>query len=386
MPPFVIVSIIFSVLYLWLIVYFWVGWLKLSNASKQEATKSNAYNPPPFVSIIIPVRNEAAHIQECLKSIFAQTYPQHRYEVIVVDDYSTDTTLRHARELQRERLTVLDLAKYFGDAAERVPNKKKAITIGVKNAKGQLIVTTDGDCRMDSEWLDTMVHYYVQHDYKFLTGPVFLHPAKGLLGLFQQLDVASMLGITGGTIANGYPTMCNGANLLYEQAAFAAVDGYKGNTDIPTGDDIFLMQKIEAAYPDGIGFVRDKRACVYSNPEPTFAEFIAQRVRWTSKSTSFQKRSVTAILTFAYLFNLLILIFIPIAFEQLEWAWLPLAIAFGTKVLVDTLFNISVLGFFRRSILLLLIPIFEPLHIIYVVCIGVLGLSGEYKWKDRKVR
>ena len=386
MYPFVIISLIFSVLYLWLVLFFWVGWLKLNRAFKKESIESNTATAFPFVSIIIPVRNEALHIQDCLKAIFAQSYPRHLYEVIVVDDYSTDSTLRSARELQQEGLTVLDLAKYFGDAAERIPNKKKAITIGVKNAKGQLIVTTDGDCSMRSEWLRTLVRYYLQHDYKFLTGPVLLQPTTGILGLFQQLDVANMLGITGGTIANGYPTMCNGANLLYERAAFAGVNGYKGNTDIPTGDDIFLMQKMEAAYPEGIGFVRDMEACVYSLPEATFSDFIAQRVRWTSKSTSFQKRSVTAILTFAYLFNLLILIFVPISFEQIEFAWLPLAIAFGTKIVVDTLFNISVLGFFKRRLLLLLIPVFEPLHIIYVVCIGVLGLSGEYKWKDRKVK
>lgn len=358
----------------------------MNRAFKKESIESNTATALPFVSIIIPVRNEALHIQDCLKAIFAQSYPRHLYEVIVVDDYSTDSTLRSARELQQEGLTVLDLAKYFGDAAERIPNKKKAITIGVKNAKGQLIVTTDGDCSMRSEWLRTLVRYYLQHDYKFLTGPVLLQPTTGILGLFQQLDVANMLGITGGTIANGYPTMCNGANLLYERAAFAGVNGYKGNTDIPTGDDIFLMQKMEAAYPEGIGFVRDMEACVYSLPEATFSDFIAQRVRWTSKSTSFQKRSVTGILTFAYLFNLLILIFVPISFEQIEFAWLPLAIAFGTKIVVDTLFNISVLGFFKRRLLLLLIPVFEPLHIIYVVCIGVLGLSGEYKWKDRKVK
>jgi cellulose synthase/poly-beta-1,6-N-acetylglucosamine synthase-like glycosyltransferase len=194
-----------------------------------------------------------------------------------------------------------------------------------------------------------------------------------------------MLGITGGTIANGYPTMCNGANLLYEKKAFMEVDGYKGNTDIPTGDDIFLMQKLEMAFPESIGFVKSIDACVYSKPESSFSDFVGQRVRWTSKSTSFQKRSVTAILLFAYLFNLFILIFIPISFEKYELPWLPLALALGTKFIMDFAFNIAVTGFFRKRILLLLMPVFEPLHIIYVVCIGVLGLSGTYTWKERKI-
>ena len=380
MSPFLIISIIFSVLYCWLILYFLIGWLKLNREVERVKTK-----PQPFVSIIIPVRNEAEHIQDCLKAVIDQNYPAHLYEIIVIDDYSTDETYALAKEVRRDNLLVLNLAKYFGGAAERVPNKKKAITIGVKNAKGQVIITTDGDCIMHEKWLSTMVDAYQQQNFKFLTGPVLLNPAKGLLGLFQQIDVINMLGITGGTIANNYSTMCNGANLLYEKKAFMEVDGYKGNTDIPTGDDIFLMQKLEMAFPGSIGFVKNLDACVYSKPEGNFSDFLAQRVRWTSKSTAFQKRSVTAILMFAYLFNLLILIFIPIAFEKFELAWLPLALAFGVKFVMDLAFNIPVTGFFKKRILLLLLPVFEPLHIIYIVCIGVLGLSGTYTWKERKI-
>lgn len=382
MSPFLIISIVFSVLYCWLVLYFLIGWLKVNKNDGKEATKNRSL---PFVSIIIPVRNEAEHIQHCINSVIVQNYPQHLYEIIVIDDYSTDETYALAREIHRDNLTILNLAKYFGDAAEKVPNKKKAITIGVKNAKGQIIITTDGDCVMNENWLSTMVGFYLQNSFKFITGPVMLRPAKGLLGLFQQIDVINMLGITGGTIANGYSTMCNGANLLYEKKAFHEVDGYKGNTDIPTGDDIFLMQKIEMSFPDAIGFVKDIDACVYSKPERTFNDFVAQRVRWTSKSTAFQKRSVTAILMFAYLFNLLILIFIPISFDKTELPWLPLAIAFSTKFIVDFSFNIAVTGFFKRRILLLLMPVFEPLHIIYIVCVGVLGLSGKYTWKERKI-
>ena len=382
MSPFLIISIIFSVLYCWLILYFLIGWVKLNRNEPLEPKQTRSL---PFVSIVIPVRNESAHIQDCLKAVIAQDYPQHLFEIIVIDDYSTDETYALAREIHHDHLLVLNLAKYFGDAAEKIPNKKKAITIGVKNAKGSLIITTDGDCIMDAHWLSTMVAYYQQHDYKLITGPVMLKPAKGLLGLFQQIDVINMLGITGGTIAHHYPTMCNGANLLYEKKAFLEVDGYKGNTDIPTGDDIFLMQKMEMAFPESIGFVKNMDACVYSKPESTFADFVAQRVRWTSKSTAFQKKSVTAILMFAYLFNLLILIFIPISFEKFELAWLPLVVALGTKFVMDTAFNISVTGFFKKRLLLLLMPVFEPLHIIYIVCIGVLGLSGTYTWKERKI-
>jgi len=383
MEPFFFIAIVFSAFYFALILYFLIGWLRLN---QKTDNRRQIIEKKPFVSIIVPVRNESENIQECLQSIFAQKYPAHLFEVIVVDDYSTDPTLRLAREFEQPNLLVLDLTKYLGNPGEYIPNKKKAISLGVKNAKGEIIITTDGDCTRGENWLSCMVDFYLANNFKFITAPVLLKPAKNLLSLFQQMDVISMLGITAGTISNGYPTMCNGANLLYEKMVFQEVEGYKGNTDIPTGDDIFLMQKIEVNYPICIGFLKDMDACVFAKPEKTFPEFVAQRVRWTSKSTGFQKRSVTFILLFAYLFNLLILIFIPIALQPIEMAWVPLAVALGTKFLMDLLFNIPITHFFKRKVLLLLLPIFELFHIFYVVCIGVLGLSGKYQWKERKIK
>jgi cellulose synthase/poly-beta-1,6-N-acetylglucosamine synthase-like glycosyltransferase len=127
MSPFLIISIVFSVLYCCLVIYFLVGWVKLDPAEVSSPRKSASR---PFVSIIIPVRNEATHIMECLQAVLAQDYPQQLFEIIVIDDYSTDETYAIASAAQQENLRVLKLERYFGDAQERVPNKKKALTIG----------------------------------------------------------------------------------------------------------------------------------------------------------------------------------------------------------------------------------------------------------------
>lgn len=380
MDVFLIVAIVLGSGYFLLILYFFIGWLKLPIFSK-----SHTDHQLPFVSIIVPVRNESEHIAICLQHLLDQSYPENLYEIIVVDDYSTDPTIRKAKEVLDDRLRVINLMEYFGDAGEYIPNKKKAITIGIKNAKGTLIVTTDGDCFAPKEWLSTLIDFYKKNDYKFITSPVLMTPPKNLLGLFQQIDIISMMGITGGTIANRYPTMCNGANLLFEKKAFEAVEGYKGNIDIPTGDDIFLMQKIEKKFPESIGFLKSEAAVVVSKPEYSWRDFIAQRVRWTSKSTNFQKSGVTLILTFAYIINLMIVVFGLYALSLQPMAWLPVAVLFGVKFFIDFVFNISLTHFFRRKILLLLFPVFELFHIIYVVMIGVLGLTGKYQWKDRKI-
>jgi cellulose synthase/poly-beta-1,6-N-acetylglucosamine synthase-like glycosyltransferase len=378
--PLLIVSASFSALYLIMVLYYFVGWLRLKKGTNEVKGKL------PFVSVIIPTRNESEHIKACLESIFQQTYPAEQFEVIVVDDYSTDPTIRFAREVNQRNLLVLDLQQYLGNPGEYVPNKKKAIALGIKNAKGDLIITTDGDCNVGENWLMAMVAAYQTGEHKLITGPVLMKPAKSPFKWFQQLDVISLLGITGATIRNGFPTMCNGANLMYSKQVFLDVEGFKGNNDVPTGDDIFLMQKINAKYPDSIGFVKNYDACVFTKPESSFSGFISQRVRWVSKSSRFSNWKVQAVLYFAYLFNVFILYSTTNLLQPEPMNWLPLAVAGGTKIFADLLFNIPVTFFFRKMLLLLLLPVIDVFHVLYVIVIGVLSLTGKYRWKDRLVK
>ena len=383
MSPLLIIAITLAALYFVMVMYFFVGWLRLK---KVDSANAVADIKLPFVSILIPVRNEEAHIKTCLEAVLKQQYPQHLFEVIVIDDYSTDNTLSIAREINQRNLLVLDLQQYLGKPGEYLPNKKKAIALGVKNARGSLILTTDGDSFMNEQWLRSMAEYYQANNFKLITGPIMIKPAKNPLTWFQQLDVMNMAGITGATIRNGFPTMCNGANLMYSKKVFAEVDGFKGNHDVPTGDDIFLMQKINEHYPNAIGFVKNFEACVFTKPEITFKGLTAQRVRWVSKSRQFSNWKSTLVLLFAYFFNLFIVVAALMAFQPEELSWLPVAVLGGTKLLADFIFDIPVTYFFRKMILLLLLPVIEIFHVFYVVVIGALSLSGRYRWKDRLIK
>jgi Glycosyltransferases, probably involved in cell wall biogenesis len=378
--PLLVVTVGFCVVYFILVVYFLTGWLRTKKIAATDEPNL------PFVSIIIPTRNESQNIQQCLKSIFQQNYPKHLYEVIMVDDYSTDSTLRLAREIQQPNFTVLDLMQYFGSAGEYFPNKKKAIALGIKNAKGELILTTDGDCTYGPGWLRTMVTAYLQSNCKLLTGPVMIKPARWPLEIFQQLDVMNLVAITGATIRNGFATMCNGANLMYSKQTFLEVEGFKGNMDLPTGDDIFLMQKIAERYPRSIAFAKNYEACVFTRPEKTLSDFIYQRVRWISKSSRYSVSAVALVLYFAYLFHLLICINGLYALSGLKMSWLPVAIAAGTKWLIDGVFNLPVTLFFRKPILLLAYPVVNVFYVLYIVIIGVLSLTGKYRWKNRLIK
>lgn len=381
--PFLIVSIVFAALYFLIIAYYFTGWFRLPAAKKSEEDIPAA--AWPFVSIIVPVRNESAHIGACLQSLQAQQYPAGKMEVIVIDDYSTDATLRLSRGFEKESFTVLDLQQYLGQPGEYVPNKKKAIALGIKNAKGELILTTDGDCTRGENWLQTMVAYYRQHDFRLLSGPVMVKPARNPFAWFQQLDVITLLGVTGGAIGHRAPVMCNGANLLYAKQTFLEVEGFKGNHDVPTGDDIFLMQKIQQRYPGGVGFVKSYEAAVFTRAETSLSGFMAQRVRWVSKSKSYGSFSTRFVLLMVYLFHFVLLAAAAYLLVPEPWNWLPLAVCGSAKLLADGVFSIPVTHFFRKKVLLLLLPFMEFFHVWYILLLGISALWGRYRWKDRTV-
>src|ERR1041384_2835333 len=102
-----ILSIVFSALYFLMVMYFLIGWLRLKQpqTTKYKLQTVNL----PFVSIIVPVRNEGENIIACLDCLFNQNYPVEKFELIVIDDYSTDATLRLLQEYQRSNLLVLSL-------------------------------------------------------------------------------------------------------------------------------------------------------------------------------------------------------------------------------------------------------------------------------------
>jgi glycosyltransferase involved in cell wall biosynthesis len=119
-----------------------------------SAASQSASASMPTISVVIPVYNSADTIGMCLGSIFAQSYPRNHFEVIVVDDGSTDETASVARALAdalKEPLTVLSQAN-AGPAAAR--------NAGIRAASGTIVAFTDADCVATPNWLESLVHVF----------------------------------------------------------------------------------------------------------------------------------------------------------------------------------------------------------------------------------
>jgi cellulose synthase/poly-beta-1,6-N-acetylglucosamine synthase-like glycosyltransferase len=191
------------------------------------------------------------------------------------------------------------------------------------------------------------------------------------------------LGASG--IGNGMPTTCNGANLAYRRDVFLALNGFQGIDNLASGDDELFMHKVAAAYPNGIAFCKSRDAIVNTHAKPNLGEFIQQRKRWASKSTSYKNKWLVALGIVLWFFNLSILLNAIAGFINPIF-WVFAAISFTFKAIAELLFMIPVCQFEGRLKLLWYQPFLSLIHIFYLIYIGIAGNSGKYMWKGRLVR
>lgn len=357
------------------------------------------------ISVLVPARNEEKNIGACLGSLSRQSYPRDRYEVIVIDDHSTDGT---AALVTSFPASCIRLAEQEGAQTVKA-HKKFAIETGIRAATGELIVTTDADCIFHPEWLSTLAAFYTEKGAKFIAAPVRIggsdavagepglsgipglssvpsgrKAGRSLLSIFQTLDFISLQGITGAAVYKNFHSMCNGANLAYEKKAFYEVGGFRDIDALPSGDDLLLMHKIYKAYPEQVFFLKSRQAIVSTRPETGWKSFVNQRVRWASKAASYDDRRIFWVLLLVYIVNAVFAALLVAAFWNSWWGWV-LLILLLVKTAVEYPFVRSVARFFGQQQLLVYFPALQPFHIAYTLVIGWLGQFGHYRWKDRKI-
>ena len=234
------------------------------------------------VSVVVAVRNEEKYIEACIKGLLQQNYPANLFEIIIVDDHSKDDTLRSISSFSAPNLNCIELKERMGDSPKK-NFKKQALALGVKHAKHDIIITTDGDCKHSPNWLSAMLDFYEQGANVFVAGPVMYETNNSLFNNLQALEVLGLVAITGGQFYLKQAQMCNGANLLFEKKIFEEVIQTEAYQKYASGDDIFLLQHAIKNYDNKVGFVKSLDATVTTFAEENFLSFIYQRQRWTSK-------------------------------------------------------------------------------------------------------
>ena len=329
-------------------------------------------------SIIIAARNEETHIGPCLESLLAQDFPPSQMEIIVVDDQSVDGTAALVKSYADRGIRLISLGK------DEAFGKKAAIARGIAAATHGIIITTDADCSYSNKWINTLLCFREKMDAVFVAAPVQFRKEINLLDRFQSLDFMALQGITAAGVSGKYLNMCNGANLLYTKEAFLQVRGFEGIDHIASGDDMLLMEKIDKAFPGGINYCFSEDAIVVTEPAVSWAAFIQQRIRWSSKAKNYTSFVTKAVLLLVYLLNAAVVSLLLAGifdFQLLKYGLLLTAM----KTIVELPFMIRIARFFNKSALIAwFIPI-QPLHALYTIVAGTFGLFSKYRWKGREV-
>lgn len=385
---FIAITIFLLIPYLILILYYSNSWNNLPDYISKKLLNAGEL---PFISIIIAARNEENNIAKCIRSINEQTYPANKFELIIVNDHSTDNTAEIIKSFPNENIRLINLGEFIQNR-ELNSYKKKCIETALTFAKGELIVTTDADCTVPKKWIETIVSFYNETKSVFIAAPVVFSNAglkdsigKKLLVIFQSLDFMTLQGITGASVSKKMHNMCNGANLAYTKNAFHAVNGFEGIDNIASGDDMLLMNKIQQLFPDKIGFLKSRDAIVETGAEDTLRGFINQRIRWASKSDKYADKKITSVLILVYFLNVWLFVLAISSFFSIHIFYLFIG-ALALKAMIELIFMIPVANFFDRQKLLYYFIPAQPFHILYTIIAGWLGKFGNYNWKGRRVK
>lgn len=342
------------------------------------------HTPKTSVSVIIPARNEAENIHDCLSDFLLQDYPFDLFEIIIADDHSTDNTGELAKKFMSQNPALHIRMLEMKNTGKGKLFKKQAITESIDMATGEFILTTDADCRRGPQWISSMVYGYESNAAEMVSAPVVFSNEKSALEKVQSLEFLGLIAIGAAAIKNNKPFLCNGANLGFGKAVFMNAGGYSGAGNIPTGDDTQLLLKIASHGKGNIYFMKSSESTVCTMPQKTINELLNQRKRWASKiPVQMNSFTIGIALTAYFLHAGLILSAIMMIYRGgLYGVMIPLAI----KMIPEFILLLSVSKFFNKSRLLYLFLPAQIIYPLYISVVGVLSLSGSYNWKDRKVK
>ena len=336
------------------------------------------------LSVVIAARNEVGRIEDCLESVFTSGLSAARFEVLVVDDGSEDGTAElvsrtFARQIESGVLRVLSTGRLGA-------GKQHALSIGIAAASGHFILTTDADCTVAPGWVDAMSEP-LRRGVGVVAGPIACRSAEGdsLFARLQELELAGLVAVGAGSMANGSPTICNSANLGYTVEAYRRWDSDRersfaphGRRAAPGADETLVLgaKTFTGAAPE---FVLEDSAIVTAHPTRSIPDFIRQRIRWAAMGSRYPGLRVVSVSVLVFAF------YVSLLAAPLFGLWLAWLCGLALKFVGDGVLLATATPFFGRRSLLRLLPLGQIVHAPYIVLAAAWGTLAPVRWKDRKL-
>jgi len=220
----------------------------------------------PSISVIVPAYNAAETLGECLAALLEQSTPRGEYEVIVVDDGSTDST---PEIVKRYEVRLLSQPNQGPGAARN---------LGVSQARGEIILFTDADCVPARDWIEEMVRPLAEPDVVAVKG-AYRTRQKALLARFIQAEFAERYALLE---RERYVDFVDSHSAAYRKAEFLAAGSF--DPDFLLSEDVDLSYKLSR---QGHKMVFNPQAIVYHRHPETLGAYLRakfQRAYWRTKS------------------------------------------------------------------------------------------------------
>ncbi len=351
-----------------------LGVIKLHNCNKKQPYKD--------ISVIVAARNEQNNISNLIESIINQDYPQDKYELIIIDDRSTDKTVQVVSSYHNDIIKLVSIPEKQtsnSSGQKTFPNgKKKALAKGIWTAKHDILAFTDADCLPHTTWLKEINNHFTdQTDFVAGYSPLFINNNNLFIKL-KNFERITIFAVSAGSIGWNYGMTCTGRNIAYRKSLYNRSGGFEGIEQIPSGDDDLMLQKM-TPWIRKMNFMFNKESFVKSYDKKNFKEQLDQETRRASKWKYYPLpiKIITA-LVFTYYLNLLYLLIQLVAGNISLSFFLAIIIA---KIIAELVLIFTFLVRIKQVNYIVFFLLAELFYIPYFLFFAVKGSIGKYKWK-----
>lgn len=276
----------------------------------------------PFVSVVVGIRNEERYIEECINSLLNLDYPKDSYEIIIVDGMSTDKT----KDIVQKYPVRFFLNKRKNVAAAR--------NLGLQNSRGDLVAFTDGDCKVDSQWLKILVSEMqnAPDDVVCVGGPNLIFDTDPVFGRVVGYSQETFLGSGGSAQSKNstkkhYVSSLPNCNAMYKKSAIMGVGCFDERFII--GQDGDLNYRISKT---GSKFLYIPEAQVLHHRRGTFQSFSVRMFKYGMWMAELFKKHGEFVRWYAFLPSIAIIFAVILLISSIKY-FVPIVLLFALTII-----------------------------------------------------
>jgi glycosyltransferase involved in cell wall biosynthesis len=354
------------------LIYYWAVYARLAFYKPKQ--KAQSENLPP-VSVVIVARNEYYNLKDLLPVVLEQDYPE--YEIVVVNHASDDDTDLLLTEF-KNRYSHLRVVTIQQDL-NFFKGKKFPLSIGIREAKNDVLLLTDADCKPASKnWVRQVALHYDSMKTQVVLGYGPYQKQKGFLNWVIRYDTFMVAMQYLSFALAKKPYMGVGRNLSYRKSLFLQHKGFVSHYGISSGDDDLFIAEVANKRNTEIELHPD--TFVYSKPKTSFVEWWKQKKRHLSTSKEYKKGIKFLLGLFGLSQLLFYALFVALLVFKVDWRFVSgiFLLRFVTQIIVHkkvtTLLNESALYIFSL--------LWEVVHVLIMPLLTLAGLfAKQSKWK-----